>query len=255
MSNNNPDTVHPVFESLPNISTCSLKAVTTKRAGLGAITGNAKELSDASTRKVLGGNEWVVLPAEDGYSSHIFVDLAASPQLGLSIEYASDVEVPEELVEKQLSTVLKDYFIKEIRAIHYTLAVVDNVKPSNGPTDLVLKSFHFTTLGTSDTALYLDEGGGTTDSQGQFRIDPLQITLAQSVAERINLPPCLLNGRYFANTWDLDVCLLIPLKKDSNLINLDEESFNVADWVGEGSKIKVADPGLLPDGAIVNEKA
>lgn len=142
------------FESLPNISTCSLKAVTTKRAGLGAITGNAKESSDASTRKVLGGNELVVLPAEDGYSSHIFVDLAASPQLGLSIEYASDVEVPEELVEKQLSTVLKNYFIKEIRAIHYTLAVVNNVKPSNGPTDLVLKSFHFTTLGTSDTASY-----------------------------------------------------------------------------------------------------
>lgn len=175
---------------------------------LGAVTGNAQEWNDTNTLKTSGGNDLVVFPADDGYFSHIIINLAESSQLSVKIECACDVKVPCALEQDQLFTALRDFFVREIKPIHYTLAVVNNARLSDGTTDFVPKSFRFTTLRASDVESYFTLFIQTQSSNGRNNDQSLQSLWTAEWAKagvapipKDNSASIIINDSFFATSF------------------------------------------------------
>lgn len=189
------------FESTPDGPSCSLRVNITKgkvwaafedgkivkeelepnaytisvyNINLGAVTGTEQEWNDANIPKASGGNDVVVFPDYVGYASHVVFDLGNSSQLSVDVACTSDVRAPCAWKRDPLLTALRDFFVREINPIHYTLAVVNNARPSESITDLVPKSFRFTTMRASNTKSYLTLFIQTRSSDGRNDNQPLQ---------------------------------------------------------------------------------
>ncbi|KAJ4478189.1 hypothetical protein J3R30DRAFT_2874429 [Lentinula aciculospora] len=118
--------------------------ITISNISLSALDGNADNVG--------GGDETVTFPSNVESDCYIVVDIpTSSEQLSFSVDYPSDYEPPYAMKTTALSTALKDFFKTNVNRVAYTLAQINNYKPTTGVLDLVPQAFRFVTYGVADS--------------------------------------------------------------------------------------------------------
>ncbi|KAJ3710492.1 hypothetical protein C8R42DRAFT_648802 [Lentinula raphanica] len=109
---------------------------------------------DGDDKNVGGGDDTITFPSNVESDRYIVVDIPTSgEQLNFSIDYPSGYEPPYAMKTENLLTALKDFFKKNVDRVAYTLAQINNYKPTTGVLDLVPQAFRFVTYDVSDSDL------------------------------------------------------------------------------------------------------
>ncbi|KAJ3971646.1 hypothetical protein EV361DRAFT_202869 [Lentinula raphanica] len=74
-------------------------------------------------------------------------------QLNFSVDYPSGYEPPYAMKTENLLTALRDFFKSNVNRVAYTLAQINNYKPTTGVLDLVPQAFCFVTYDVADSDL------------------------------------------------------------------------------------------------------
>ncbi len=123
--------------------------ITISSIHLSALDGNADYVG--------GGDDTITFPPNGESDRYIVVDipLADENELAVSVDYLDGYDPPYAMKREALVTALKLFFKKETNAFAYTLASINNYKPSSGTLDLVPQAFRFVTYKVSDELSFL----------------------------------------------------------------------------------------------------
>ncbi|KAJ3746985.1 hypothetical protein EV360DRAFT_89905 [Lentinula raphanica] len=109
---------------------------------------------DGDDKNVGGGNDTVTFPSNVESDRYIVVDIPTSgEQLNFSVDYPSGYEPPYAMKTENLLTALRDFFKSNVNRVAYTLAQINNYKPTTGVLDLVPQAFRFVTYDVADSDL------------------------------------------------------------------------------------------------------
>ncbi|PSR70775.1 hypothetical protein PHLCEN_2v1823 [Hermanssonia centrifuga] len=112
--------------------------ITISNIHLSVLDGRADHVGD--------GSDTIIFPPNDKSDRHIVVDIPITgEQLDVSVDYPDGYEPPYPMKREILVTALKEFLKRETNAIAYTLASINNHKPSSGTLDLVPQAFRFVT--------------------------------------------------------------------------------------------------------------
>ncbi|PPQ95728.1 hypothetical protein CVT26_008371 [Gymnopilus dilepis] len=93
-----------------------------------------------------GGEDTITFPSNVQSDRYIVVDIPTSgKQLYYAVDYPAGFNPPSAMKSDSLLTALKSFFKTNIKSIAYTLAQINNHKPTNGVLDLVPQAFRFVT--------------------------------------------------------------------------------------------------------------
>ena len=111
---------------------------------------------DGDANHVGGGDDTITFPANDESDCFIVIDIPTSgEQLYFSVNYPDDFVPPYAMRRESLVTALQYYFKKNIDSLAYTLAQINNHKPTSGTLDLVPQAFRFVTYDVDDSLSFL----------------------------------------------------------------------------------------------------
>ncbi|PSS18882.1 hypothetical protein PHLCEN_2v3197 [Hermanssonia centrifuga] len=141
---NDPETKEKEEQLDPNTYWITISSI-----HLSALDGNADYVG--------GGDNTITFPPNDESDRYIVVDipLTGENELAVSVDYPDGYEPPYAMKREALVTALKLFFKKETNAFAYTLASINNHKPSSGTLDLVPQAFRFVTYKVSDELSFL----------------------------------------------------------------------------------------------------
>jgi len=185
----------PPIELPANAYTISISNI-----NLGSVTGSADLIQ--------GANDTVVFPDGDVNSSHIVIDIPTSNNLVITVNHPNIPNPPFPMRDENLLPVLKEFFIANISAINYTLAIVNNTPPPGGSLDLVPRAFRFATMQISDTQSYLTIFIQTQSSNTRGNYNDLQSRwISKWTKAGINPVPIdhsvsiIINNSFFVSTF------------------------------------------------------